>query len=207
VNPGHGSGCGVGVAPRVCAIVLAALTVTGGCAPPGAPDDSRPRPPAPIPSNRDFAGQYTVTITAEQSCSALPPSVRTRTYVATVQLDAPESSYFVGVLGGATFLEGYGEFSISQFPRGNNGGDGTVWWMSPGEGGDAFEIFEKLSAAEYVSTVGIVDIPTDWQEGSPLTFDGTLSYCDAYSDIATFYLPCQHPVVSCRGDQLTLTLQ
>ena len=144
-------------------------------------------------------GEYSITFTAADGCTALPVSVRSRTYSATLNVWETMSGAFSTGLSGADFFPGL--LIISGRNRGGltlelsiASDEAYGSWM------EEVPIYERVSATEFLSlfgkaTAGLTGITTS------LTtfFDGTMAYCVRSADpISPGGIPrCTVPVVEC----------
>jgi hypothetical protein len=158
--------------------------------------------PSMLPS-----GDYWLTFTAADACTALPPRVRSRTYSSALNVWETMTGTFSARLGGADF------FPDLRTISGRNGDlvitfsvysvEAAVRW------GDELPIYERLSATEYFSLVGNARAPLSGVTTSlTASFDGAMAYCARSTDpVAPGFPPqCAVPVIECRSDQHQLTV-
>jgi hypothetical protein len=105
---------------------------------------------APAGPSANLAGVYTLTLTADRTCTNLPDRARTRTYTATITPGARSTS-FLGKLGDGQFL--------STVPCGNRPAEDCAHnQFSIGVAGEfaslSFGIVEKLRDSGYVAMEG-----------------------------------------------------
>jgi hypothetical protein len=150
--------------------------------------------------SENFAGNYTVTITADPAvCADLPPEMRSRTYEATATLSSSTASNTYNVvLRGATFAPSFDRLFASVS---NNAVRFTI---DPYSGMTVTEQLTPTTALIFSGDSGVVKI------GEPSVsapFAGQIEYCpDVLGPQATFpYLRCGSPV-QCTSSQHTLTL-
>jgi hypothetical protein len=126
----------------------------------------------PVPPSPNIAGLYTLTLTADRSCTNLPGQVRTRTYTATIV--PSQSSWFKAMLRDARFLP------IVPCPPA---------WVSPtctysqftiGLAGDfagiPINVVEQLDETAYL-IVGAFAEGRFGPNGISVPLDGSLEYC------------------------------
>jgi hypothetical protein len=131
-----------------------------------------------IAPRANIAGDYTMTFVADDSCTVLPPEVRTRKYIATV---TPSSSteyrantFFNGQVSGATLLAERDSFFVGAAGRDL----GFVFYNWEGEGAS---LVERLSPNTYLAIYGRADTPATSTGEINVSFDGTIDYCVAAS--------------------------
>jgi hypothetical protein len=150
-------------------------------------------------------GTYTLTITADPSCTGLPEDVRTRSYPAVVAANSagtgPPDTSFNGTVTGALFAP-----YASVFRVGVSGHDVAV--TTEGEGPT---IVEQVSPNRYVAFMATARAVVDGAEVSTMTsaFRGLLEYCELKSPLTTYY-DCRPDLAlvqeQCTSDNHTLTL-
>jgi hypothetical protein len=124
----------------------------------------------------DLEGRYGLTVTANQSCSAVPATVRTRNYTADMTRHATARPLFIGELRGGEFYSGYGKLSAIV-------GDDAVRvillsWDAYERWLDDYPIIERVTPSTHLSLRGTANgssQPNPTTVG--MTFDGTISYC------------------------------
>jgi len=133
---------------------------------------------APVDAPADIAGDYTLTFTADASCTSLPADARTRTYAATIAATpdplVPAGTLFRAVIAGAPVVPGN-----DGFPVGVAGNFVTLEvWNGEGPG-----VVERLAPKTYVGLFGYAG-GTVTSSSAPMTaaFDGTIEYCVATTD-------------------------
>jgi hypothetical protein len=154
-----------------------------------------------------LVGDYRLTFTAANSCSQLPPSLRTRTFQAAIRA-ADSPAHITIALAGPDVLPGYATFSgsvagdlarLSVFSW-----DAFTWWL------EDLPIIERLRGGRYVAFSGFATLPVG-RAGAPLagTFDGTFSYCStSHPPASPNFPPVCSAVVECAGaHEISLTPQ
>ena len=152
-----------------------------------------------------IAGSYTLTITADSTCAALPDDVRTRTYPATVAVatssTAPANTRFDGKVTGGQFAPFLNLFWIGVF------GD-YVTISTEGEGPS---LAEHLGGNRYVAFYGsgAASVGTGLVSTISVPFAGTIESCELASPIGPYY-DCAAAVGAvrreCRSTSHLLTL-
>jgi hypothetical protein len=128
-------------------------------------------------------GAYTVTFTAADSCTDLPPVARTRTYVARFQPSTGNKTFVVAPLSGADLFPFYDTIS------GSVSNDAAVFyvdsWDADNAWGDDEPIIDRLDSNNYVSFngQGTSSILTS-TASIAATFNGTIAYCATSQDPA-----------------------
>jgi Carboxypeptidase regulatory-like domain len=133
---------------------------------------------ATVDAPADIAGDYTLTFTADASCTSLPADARTRTYAATIAATpdplVPAGTLFRVVIAGASVVPGN-----DGFPVGVAGSFVTleVW------NGENPGVVERLAPRTYVGIFGYAPT-TVTSSDAPISaaFDGTIEYCVATAD-------------------------
>ena len=152
-------------------------------------------------------GEYSITFTAAAACTALPAPVRSRTYSAPLNVWETMAGLFSVALSGAEFFPGLR--TISGRNRGVtlevsiSSDEASTRWL------EELPIYERVSAAEYLSIIGRATAPLSGITTSlTMFFDGTMAYCARYADpFASGHAPeCRIPAVECRSDRHQLTL-
>jgi len=151
-------------------------------------------------------GEYSITFTAAAACTALPASVRSRTYSSTLNVWTM-SGAFSTVLREADF------FPDLRTISGRNRGVTIEFFVQSVEAftrwGDELPIYERVSATEYLSVIGKATAALSGNATSLTTsFDGTMAYCARSTDsIASGFPPhCAVPAIECRSDRHQLTV-
>jgi hypothetical protein len=131
----------------------------------------------------NIAGNYTLTLTADNTCGALPSELRTRIYAVTIEpRSAPPlrpGTAFTLLPLGSPFLDNYRGFPIGV------AGDYVAFSIYNGEDFGLVErIGPKTYLAFYGSASGVVDASTS-TISAPL--DGGIEYCVNATEIATIY--------------------
>ena len=152
------------------------------------------------------AGNYTLTITADSACTALPDEARTRSYPAVVAAvggaTVPANTRFTGTVTGGQFAPHANVFFVGVF------GDYVVI-STEGEGPS---IAEHVGSNRYVAFYGAASalVPPGGVSAIAAPFAGTIEYCELPAPIGPYY-DCQAVVAAERRDcqstahQLTLT--
>jgi hypothetical protein len=152
-------------------------------------------------------GSYTVTFTAADSCTDLPPSARTRTYVATFQ-PSSNKTFVTAPLSGADLFPFYDTISASV------SNDAALFyvdsWDADNAWGDDDPIIERLDPTTYVSFDGKGTSSTLTSNASiAATFDGTIAYCPLSQDPLHQDWPLRcatGALVECKSSQHRMTL-
>ena len=131
----------------------------------------------------DIAGDYTLTFTADASCTSLPDDARARTYAVTVAATpdplVPAETLFRAVIAGAPVVP-----ANDGFPIGVAGSFVNLEvWNGEGPG-----VVERLAPNTYVGFFGYAGT-TVTSSDTPITaaFDGTIEYCVATTDATPAY--------------------
>lgn len=138
---------------------------------------------APVDAPADIAGDYTLTFTADASCTSLPDDARARTYAATIAATpdplVPAGTIFRVVITGAPVVAG-----TDGFPVGVAGSfiNLEVW------NGESPGVMERLAPRTYVGLFGYAGTTVS-AAGAPISasFDGTIEYCVASTDASPSY--------------------
>ena len=157
----------------------------------------------------NIAGDYTLTLTADDTCGALPSELRTRTYAVTIEprsapLLRPGTTFTLLSLG-SPFLDNYRGFPIGV------AGDYVAFSIYNGED---FGLVERIAPKTYLAfygSAGGVVVASTSTISAP--FDGGIEYCESSSDIsdmATIYscmpaLPDSRAQCVSKNHRLTLT--
>jgi hypothetical protein len=154
------------------------------------------------------AGNYTLTITADSACAALPEDVRTRTYPAVViaggNTRVPAGTSFAGTVTGGQFAPFANTFFGGVF------GD----YVTTSTIGEGPTIVEQLGPNRYVAFMGESGFSVGPAGISTITapFKGTIEYCELNSALGQYY-DCSPPAAAVREEctsnnsQLTMTRQ
>ena len=155
----------------------------------------------------DLEGRYRLTVTASQSCSALPASVRTRTYTADMTPHAKARQLFIGELRGGEFYSGYGRLSMIAADDAVRvllfSWDAYERWL------EDHPIIERVTSSSYVSLWGTATGASERTATTiNATFDGSISYCAEPKPPTTPEFPptCAVPQVTCTSPSHQLTL-
>ena len=137
-----------------------------------------PVPPA------DLAGDYTLTVFADDACSILPAEARTRTYTAKIAADTTQptsaNTIFHGVAGGASLASGLGWEGVWFYVAGD------YVEMSIGDLHGQPGLVEQVGANAYFSFGGLGSTVLGAANVSAisLTFDGDVVYCELKPGVA-----------------------
>jgi hypothetical protein len=148
------------------------------------------------------AGNYTLTISADPACTALPDEVRTRTYVATVTAGStrgPANTFFNGTLTGGQFYSNI--FWVGVF------GD----YVTISTAGEGPSIVERVGPNRYVAFYGEAGaVARSGTSTVSASYKGSIEYCELKSAIVQSYdcapaLAAVHAECSSNNGLLTLT--
>jgi hypothetical protein len=152
-------------------------------------------------------GEYLITFTAAAACTALPPSVRSRSYSSTLNIWETAAGLFSTALKGADFFQDLRTIS------GRNRGVTLEFTVFSAEAfarwGDVLPIYERLSSTEYLSLSGTATAALSGITTSLTTsFDGTMTHCaKSTNPVASGSPPtCAVPAIECQSDQHRLTV-
>jgi hypothetical protein len=153
-------------------------------------------------------GAYTVTFSAADSCTDLPPAIRTRTYVATFQPSPNGNTLVVAPLSGTDLFPFYNTISASV------SNDAAVFyvysWDADNAWGDDEPIIDRLGSSTYVSFEGRGTSPILTSTASiAATFNGTIAYCAASRDPANQNWPltcATGALMECKSSQHQMML-
>jgi len=132
----------------------------------------------PVAAPANIAGDYTVTFTADASCTSLPAEARSRTFAATIAATpdpaVPAGTLFRLVISGVPLVPGNDGFPIGVAGSFVN----LQVWNGEGPG-----VVERLAPRTYVGLFGSAGT-TVGASGAPISasFDGTIEYCVATFD-------------------------
>jgi hypothetical protein len=151
------------------------------------------------------AGAYTLTISADDSCTALPDDVRTRSYTATVTAGSgrvPANTYFNGIATGGQFAPYSNVFWIGV------AGD----YVAISTAGEGPSLVEQVGPNRYVAYYGTAGVTVGPSGVSTATgpFRGTIEYCELKAPIGQYY-DCSPELAAVREEcpsehsQLTLS--
>ena len=154
------------------------------------------------------AGNYTLTISADPACTALPGDVRTRTYQAAVSVNTyggnTAGTSFHGVVTGAQFAPNANLFFVGVF------GD----YVNTSTIGEGPSIVEQVGPNRYVAFSGEAGLSVGPAGTATISapFKGTIEYCELKSAIGRYY-DCSQALAAVREEctsnngQLTMTRQ
>jgi hypothetical protein len=160
------------------------------------------RPAAAVPGAE---GEYNVTFTADDSCTQLPPSIRTRTYTATIGVNSARALKVE--LGGSNFFARYETFLLMAVPGGARFLVHSMYALDTWA--DEMPIFERLSSGGYVALSGRAEVPNQqsrWDTSVSVNFDGSFTYCPIATGPSSDYGPSCSAPVACSSDKHRLTL-
>lgn len=152
----------------------------------------------PTVPSADIAGEYTLTLAADSICTALPDTIRARTYSAAIR-PLPQSGSphaYETTLTGAAFLA---SALNNRFVMGVAGSVARFVTDSDGTG-----IAEAVTESIYVAFTGQADLSVDGARISGL-FAGTFEYCPSYVSASPFYR-CDVTSVACLSANHRVTL-
>jgi hypothetical protein len=131
----------------------------------------------------DIAGDYTLTFTADASCTSLPAEARERAYAVTIAATpdplVPAGTLFRVVISSAPVVAGN-----DGFPLGVAGNYVNLdVWNGEGPG-----VVERLAPRTFVGLFGYAGTTVS-AVGAPISasFDGTIEYCVASTDASPSY--------------------
>jgi hypothetical protein len=160
----------------------------------------------PITPPVRVAGNYTLTIAADSSCTGIPDDVRTRSYAVTVALTAntgaPANTNFTGSAIGGTFAPFADIFWIGV------AGD----YVGVSTKGDGPSLIEQVGPNRYIAYYGSAGAVVTTPEVASISssFDGTIEYCEQTAFIGQYY-DCSPALAAVREEctsansRLTLT--
>jgi hypothetical protein len=140
-----------------------------------------------------LAGSYTLTFTADATCSAIPEAHRRRTYDAVISpIAADNTTQFNVRVQGGTFLDGYDTFGA--------GVAGDTVALSLGDFHGSPGVAERVAEKTYLGYEGAAEVRLSSTEVSTITtsFDGVVSYCEMLAEPATRYYACTHQPAATR---------
>jgi hypothetical protein len=193
---------------RFTLLVALAAAMLASCqrgAAPTAPTSPRPTTPSvPEALIPGVEGEFTLTLTAENSCEQLPLSVRSRTYIATVKRSG--STRFDVDLSGSNFYPYYDSFGIQS----HTSVIARFYMMSTfamDKWLDEIPVIERLTPGGSFAVSGVADVPFIRSvPATPVTFRGEFTYCPTPVDQADPYPPACRQPVTCKSDKHTLSL-
>jgi hypothetical protein len=131
----------------------------------------------------NIGGDYTLTLTADNTCAGIPSELRTRTYAVTIEpqsapLLRPGTTFTLLSLG-SSFLDNYRGFPIGV------AGDYVAFSIYNGED---FGLVERIGPKTYLAFYGSAGVVVDGSTSTISTsFDGGIEYCVSSSEMATIY--------------------
>jgi hypothetical protein len=169
------------------------------------PPTVSPTPPPPAPSPRAgsvIAGSYSLTLTIDSSCSAVPEAERTRKYTASI--DNASDGRYVVTLGDARFLSGLictfgsGRFAMmgcNQFSAGEDIDTASFFLENNNDEAHGGHIVEQTSSGSWMEIIGNASgrLGSSTIEASGT---GSVWYCPGSS---SYPFPCPN-YASCAAD-------
>jgi hypothetical protein len=146
----------------------------------------------------DIAGDYTMTITADNACPDLPSEARARTYTASMSRDTPTTSRYSVRLGGAAL---YDDVVPNWYAAGTAGDyfEFRLVYPEPGYAGYLPGVVEEIGANTYVAFSGIATATVMPASTISADFDGWITYCTLKSPLVSSWgFQCDAP--SLRAD-------
>src|SRR5688572_1609132 len=137
-----------------------------------------PDPPA------DIAGDYLLTVTADEACTALPPEARSRTYTATIIAEAdqptPANTFFRGRTGAASLVTGLSWEGLWFAVAGN------YIELTSGDLHGQPGLLEEIAPRTYFSFGGIGQTTLESSGTTTIRslFEGEIVYCVLKPDVA-----------------------
>jgi len=137
-----------------------------------------PDPPA------DIAGDYLLTVTADEACTALPPEARSRTYTATIIAEAdqptPANTFFRGRTGAASLVTGLSWEGLWFAVAGN------YIELTSGDLHGQPGVLEEIAPRTYFSFGGIGQTTLESSGTTTIRslFEGEIVYCVLKPDVA-----------------------
>ena len=154
--------------------------------------------PLPVPPV-NMAGEFTLTVAADDACTDLPHEVRTRTYGATLTASTfglyPANTYLGVWVSGPPFLK---DFNSAERFAVTVAGDYVAFWL--GGAGNGYPAFvEQLDATTFVAVGGEASTSVA-ASASTITvpFAGYIDYCVMRSATEP---PVNGYLYDCRADQ------
>lgn len=156
-----------------------------------------------------LAGDYSLTLVADDACTAVPDELRTRTYAATIEPDlvdprSPAGSFLWANISGVSFLANQRRIPILI------AGDVVSFWL--GEHGYGAFFVEQVAANAYLQFDGGATVSAGQSPVSSLstTFEGAVDYCVMTSPMTGLYYDCDRrravTNVHCVSNKHRLTL-
>lgn len=142
-----------------------------------------------------IAGDYRLTLRADDACTHLPEATRTRTYTATITPRATVSTTYDVVLSGGRFQPSP---QTNRFYAGVAGSSARFIF----DAGDGLAIVEELEPLQSLAIYGVADGDI---EGALIAgpLSGSFDFC---SDLPPATLRCNVPAVSCHSSNHRLAL-
>jgi hypothetical protein len=154
----------------------------------------------PISPSANIAGEYTLILTADNSCTDLPALVRTRTYTATIapSPSSLSSNFYTIALSGAEF---YPSNLNNSLGVGVSGSFARILSFDYGIG-----IAEQLAPSTYVSIWGEANAQVI---GSTISgeWSGGFEYCEGSGTGPGFYRCSTRPAAYCEASNHRVTLR
>jgi hypothetical protein len=154
--------------------------------------------PMPVVTVGRLSGEFTLTLTADASCDALPSEFRTRTYGATLTVNPywhAAATYYDIWISGPTFLNGFN--SSERFYAGESN-DAASFGLGSAQGQPAF--VEQLSPTTYFAIGGSAEAALPSSTSSfTASMDGYLEYCVMKSPVD---VPVEGHLYGCETDRV-----
>jgi hypothetical protein len=160
----------------------------------------------------NLAGNATIVVTADASCTQLSPSLRTRSYSAVVTPSTgaimASPAIFVGELSGGDFYQGYSKMSLTAARDAVRftvlSWDPFNWWL------EDHPIIERLTPTSHFSVSGTATAAlSNGQSTITSMLNGTFAFCaESKPGAQPLWAPtCAVPPVECTSanHQLTMT--
>ena len=155
-----------------------------------------------------IAGDYSLTLIADEACTTVPSDLRTRTYAATIEPDpspkSPAGTFLWANIGGVPFLANQSRIPILI------AGDVVSFWL--GEHGYGAFFVEQVAPNTYLQFDGGATVSAGQSPVSSLstTFEGAVDYCVMKSPMTGLYYNCDRTRavtnVHCESKQHRLIL-
>jgi hypothetical protein len=153
----------------------------------------------------NLSGEYLATFSVAASCSALPETVRTRTYPVTIGLrpDPWIPFQYEGVLTGAEFFPSSGG---DRFNIGVAGTDARLAFGDPSEFGD--QIVEEVAPRTYLAIWGAATLRAVGTTMTGTFSHGSFDYCTSATSLAPLALfQCPGRIVRCGTPEHQLSVR
>ena len=155
----------------------------------------------------NLAGDYTLTLVADDACTGVPNELRTRNYAATIAAQSnplirPDTSFML-TAGGASFFDAFNHFPIGV------AGDYAAFMIYNGED---FGLVEQIGPRTYVGFYGEARTSVGTSPASTISvaLDGVVDYCMLTSESGWNYncsssLAIAHASCQSKNHRLILT--